>query len=115
MADQRVLALALNLFASSSPVSSVIGLRLLSQLVIERPASVEPSAESILIEIITRLNPPDKVSMVADIRHRWWMLVVLRDLFGSFSPTLQLSRPAETLTCLATVACSDLVIRCKVS
>lgn len=114
-ADSLILALSVNLFAFSTPVPAVIGLRLLSHLIGERPSSVENAAEHILAQITTRLHPPDGAPAPRDMRYRWWMLMVICDLFGSYGPTLQLARPQESLSCLAGAVRADSVTRCKVS
>lgn len=111
--DEHVLAMSRTLFMSPAPISAVIGARLLSQLITERPTVIEPVAESILVQMVTRYDP-DGAHVCSFIRYRWWILKVMSDLFEAYGPTVQLSRPSESLQCLTKAICSDPVIRCKV-
>lgn len=84
------------------------------QLVAERPSSIQSSADSILTQLIASLNHSGENSRPIDMRGRWWMLMLLCDLFSAFGPSLQLTRPTESLSCLINVVRSDPIIRCKV-
>lgn len=86
--------MSVNLFTvAATPVSTVVGLRILCELISERPSSVEPTAESLLVRIISCLSVHYEgrvETSASDMRCRWWQLMVMCEMFGAYGPTLQL-------------------------